>query len=146
MKHVTTVIDIPATPEQVWATLVDTAAYPAWNPFITKLSGELAHGQRLDVRIAPPGGRTMTFKPTVTCVEAGRRLEWLGSVGVRGIFDGRHTFTLESLGDEGTRLTQSEEFSGLLVPFTGTMLARTRAGFEAMNEGLRRRVVAGARA
>ena len=143
MKNVTTVVDIPATPEQVWATLVDTAAYPAWNPFITKLSGQLAAGQRLEVRIAPPGGRAMTFKPTVTRVEPGRRLEWLGTLGVKGVFDGRHTFTLESLGDDGTRLTQSEEFSGWLVPFTGKVLARTRSGFEAMNEGLRRRAVAG---
>jgi len=146
MKTITTAIDIPATLEQVWATLVDTAAYPAWNPFITQLSGELATGEQLQVRIAPPGGRAMTFRPTVTQVEVGRRLEWLGSLGVKGVFDGRHTFTLESLGDRGTRLTQSEEFSGLLVPFVGTMLARTRAGFEAMNDGLRGRAVAGARA
>lgn len=143
MKTVTTVIDIPATRERVWATLVDTAAYPAWNPFITKLSGELAAGERLEVRIAPPGGRAMTFKPRVTRVEAGRRLEWLGTLGIKGVFDGRHTFTLESLGDQGTRLTQSEDFSGMLVPFTGNVLARTRAGFEAMNDGLRRRSVAG---
>ena len=146
MKSITTVVEIPATPEQVWAMLVDTAAYPAWNPFITKLSGELAAGQRLEVRIAPPGGRAMTFRPTVTRVEAGRRLEWLGTMGLKGIFDGRHTFTLESLGDQGTRLTQSEEFTGLLVPFTGKVLARTRSGFEAMNDGLRQRVVAGQRA
>src|SRR6476661_10757288 len=89
MKSITTVVEIPATPEQVWAMLVDTAAYPAWNPFITKLSGELAAGQRLEVRIAPPGGRAMTFRPTVTRVEAGRRLEWLGTMGLKGIFDGR---------------------------------------------------------
>jgi len=146
MKSITTVVEIPATPEQVWAMLVDTAAYPAWNPFITKLSGELAAGQRLEVRIAPPGGRAMTFRPTVTRVEAGRRLEWLGTMGLKGIFDGRHTFTLESLGDQGTRLTQSEDFTGLLVPFTGKVLARTRSGFEAMNDALRRRVVAGQRA
>lgn len=143
MKTVTTVIDIPATPEQVWATLVDTAAYPAWNPFITKLAGELVAGQRLEVRIAPPGGRAMTFRPTVTHVEAGRRLEWLGTLGPKGVFDGRHTFTVESLGDGGTRLTQSEDFSGVLVPFTGTVMARTRAGFEAMNDGLRQRAVVG---
>jgi hypothetical protein len=143
MKNVTTVIDIPATQERVWATLVDTAAYPGWNPFITRLSGELAAGQRLEVRIAPPGGRAMTFKPTVTQVEPGRRLEWLGTMGIKGIFDGRHRFTLEPLGDRGTRLTQSEEFTGMLVPFTGRVLARTRAGFEAMNDGLRQRAVAG---
>lgn len=146
MKTITTVIDIPAAPEEVWAVLVDTAAYPAWNPFITELSGELATGQRLRVRIAPPGSRAMTFKPTVTQVESGRRVQWLGTLGVKGLFDGRHTFALEPLGERGTRLTQSEDFSGILVPLAGSMLARTRAGFEAMNDGLRRQVVAGATA
>jgi hypothetical protein len=143
MKHVTSVIDIPASQEQVWATLVDTTAYPSWNPFITKVAGELTVGQRLEVRIAPPGGRAMTFKPTVTQVEPGHRLEWLGSMGVRGIFDGRHSFTLHPLDDQHTRLTQSEDFSGVMVPFTGAALARTRAGFEAMNNELRQRVTDG---
>jgi hypothetical protein len=46
---------------------------------------------------------------------------------------------LADLGHCRTRLTQSEEFSGLLVPFTATVLERTRAGFEAMNEALRAR-------
>jgi hypothetical protein len=30
----------------------------------------------------------------------------------------------------------------VLVPFTGAVLARTRAGFEAMNHGLRERATA----
>lgn len=143
MKNVTSVIDIPASTERVWAVLVDTAAYPDWNPFITNLAGELTVGHRLEVRIVPPGGRAMTFKPTVTQVEPGHRLEWLGTLGVRGIFDGRHSFTLQSLGEHRTRLMQSEEFSGLLVPFTGAVLTRTRAGFEAMNGGLAQRVTDG---
>ena len=79
----------------------------------------------------------MTFKPRVTVVDPGRRLEWLGTMGIPGLFDGRHSFRLESLGDDRTRLTQAEEFSGFLVPLMGTVLERTRAGFEAMNEALR---------
>jgi hypothetical protein len=139
MKHVTSVIDIPASQERVWAVLVDTASYPQWNPFITRFAGELVVGQRLAIRIAPPEGRVMEFKPTVTQIEPGHRLEWLGTLGVRGIFDGRHSFTLQALGEHSTRLTQSEEFGGLLTPFAGAMLARTRVGFEAMNQALAQR-------
>lgn len=140
MKHVTSVIEIAASQDRVWAALVDTDSYPQWNPFITKFDGQLTVGQRLQIRIAPAGGRAMTFKPTVTQVEPGHRLEWLGTLGVRGIFDGRHSFTLQSLGEHGTRLTQSEDFGGVLTPFAGPMLARTHAGFEAMNQGLAQRV------
>ena len=139
MKHVTSVVDIPASKEQVWTALVDTASYPRWNPFITKFAGELVVGQRLEIRIAPLGGRVMEFKPTVTQVEPGYRLEWLGTLGVRGVFDGRHSFTLQALGEHSTRLTQSEDFGGLLVPFAGATLVRTRGGFEAMNRALAKR-------
>jgi hypothetical protein len=38
-----------------------------------------------------------------------------------------------------TLVQQSETFTGALVPFTGPMLGRTRAGFDAMNEALGRR-------
>jgi hypothetical protein len=56
-----------------------------------------------------------------------------------GVFDGRHSFQLEDMGSGVTRLTQAEEFSGVLVRFATTILERTRAGFEAMNEVLRLR-------
>ena len=107
-----------------------------WNPFITSLSGVFEVGERLAVRIAPVGGRPMTFKPRVTVVEPGRRLEWLGTMGIPGLFDGRHSFTLTPVEDGSTRLIQAEDFSGVLIPFTGKLLSRTKAGFEAMNAAL----------
>jgi hypothetical protein len=82
----------------------------------------------------------MTFHPTVTAVDPERRLAWLGRLLVPGLFDGAHSFTLEPLPDDRTRLTQSETFRGVLVPWSGGVLQRTEAGFAAMNEALRRRV------
>jgi hypothetical protein len=137
MKTIHIVTDIAAPVEIVWAQLSAVSQYAEWNPFITRFRGELVVGSRLEVHITPPGGRAMTFRPTITEVEQGERLEWLGRLGFPGVFDGRHSFRLESLGDDRTRLTQAEEFSGFLVPLMGTVLERTRAGFEAMNEALR---------
>jgi hypothetical protein len=77
------VIDAPA--ERVWAVVTDFAAYPEWNPFIRRISGELREGTRLEVRIEPPGGRALTFKPTVRVVEANRELRWLGRLLLPGI-------------------------------------------------------------
>ena len=57
-------------------------------------------------------------------------------MGIPGLFDGRHSFTLTPLDEGHTRLTQAEDFSGALIPFTGKLLSRTRAGFEAMNAAL----------
>jgi hypothetical protein len=142
VKTIRVVTDIAAPVETVWAELSAVSEYAAWNPFITTFRGELVEGSRAEVRIAPPGGRPMTFRPTIIAVEPGKRLEWLGRLIMPGIFDGRHSFQLEALTDGTTRLTQAEEFSGFLVPLTGTMLERTRAGFEAMNEALRVRAEA----
>jgi hypothetical protein len=128
------VIPVPAA--IVWSTLTDTSRYESWNPFIPELTGELQMGAKLRVRIRPPGGRAMTFTPTVTDVAEARRLEWLGHLIIPGLFDGQHSFTLEALDTTTTRFTQAEEFTGVLVPLTGRLLRRTEAGFEAMNDAL----------
>jgi hypothetical protein len=129
-------IVIPAPAPVVWAILTDTSRYGSWNPFIPELTGDLAVGARIRVRISPPGGRAMSFAPTVTEMDPGRRLEWRGRLGVPGLFDGQHSFALEALGPATTRLTQAERFSGCLVPLTGALLRRTAAGFQAMNEAM----------
>jgi hypothetical protein len=134
MKTISVVTDIAAPVETVWDELCAVSNYPEWNPFITSFDGPLAVGKRPTIRIAPPGGRAMTFRPTI------------GRVVLPGIFDGRHSFHLEALPDDRTRLTQSEEFSGLLVALTATVLERTRDGFMAMNHALRLRAEATAAA
>lgn len=136
MKRIESQVDLPAEPSIVWKQLVDTASMGSWNPFLTSMSGVVEVGQRLQVRIAPVGGRPMTFKPRVTVAEPGRRLEWLGTMGIPGLVDGRHSFTLTPIGEGRTRLVQAEAFSGALIPFTGKLLSRTEAGFEAMNAAL----------
>jgi hypothetical protein len=134
-----TEIDIAAPPDQVWRHLVDLPAYGAWNPFITAASGSVQAGQRLTLRMEPPGGRAMTFRPQVTEVVPGEVLEWLGHLGVPGVFDGRHRFELSAT-PSGTHLVQREEFSGLLVrPLRRSLDGGTRAGFQVMNAALRER-------
>jgi hypothetical protein len=57
----------------------------------------------------------MTFRPRVTAVEPEHLLEWFGTLGMQGLFDGRHAFVLKPTAG-GTTLTQTETFSWLLVP------------------------------
>ncbi|GAA4730577.1 SRPBCC domain-containing protein [Isoptericola chiayiensis] len=130
-------VEIDRTPIAVWAVLADTARYPDWNPFITRLSGELEVGARLKVVIEPPGRRPMTFRPTVLDQRPGEVLHWRGRLLLPGLFDGEHRFELEALPSGRTRFTQSETFSGLLVPALRSMLAPTRLGFEHMNTALK---------
>lgn len=140
MKRIDTAIEIAAPPERVWRVLADFPRYGEWNPFITEISGELVVGRRLAIRIEPPGGRAMRFRPRVLVAEPGRALGWKGELLVAGLFDGEHAMALEPV-DEGTRFVHAERFSGLLVPFFG--LDKTKAGFLAMNGALKERVEAG---
>lgn len=141
MRHeLRTEIQIDAAPSEVWTRLVDLAAYAGWNPFITSASGKAVVGQRLELRLEPPGGRPTTIRPTVTEAEPGHVLEWLGRLGLPGIFEGRHRFELVAV-DGGTTFVHSETFRGLLVrPLRRSLDTSTRRGFEAMNRALAARV------
>src|SRR3712207_6134529 len=94
MKELHSEIEIDAPAERVWRLITDFASYPRWNPFIRTISGEPTTGKRLEVRIEPPGGRGMTFKPKVLKAEPNRELRWLGHLLVPGLFDGEHSFTI----------------------------------------------------
>ncbi|MBI5105270.1 MAG: SRPBCC domain-containing protein [Solirubrobacterales bacterium] len=139
MAHLlTTSIEIDAAPEAVWGVLADLGRYPDWNPHVVEASGTLAAGERLRLRM---GG--MRFRPRVLRAD-GRELRWLGHLGVPGLFDGEHRFTLTPLPGGGTRLEQAERFTGALVPLTGRLLERTRGDFEAVNAALKARAEAAA--
>jgi hypothetical protein len=130
-------VDIAAPTEDVWATLTDFAAYPEWNPFMRELTGRPEQGESLRVTLTSGDGE-MTFTPTVLAAAPGSELRWRGRVLVPGLLDGEHSFTLEPI-PGGTRLTQAETFSGVLVPLVGSAID-VGDDFTAMNAALRDRV------
>ena len=134
-KEIRTEIAIEATPEKVWNVLTDFNAYPAWNPFITSITGKVEKGKRLTVRIQPTGGKAMTFKPTVLTAKENQKLSWLGRLFFKGLFDGEHTFELIDHGNGTLTFVQSEKFTGILVGMLN--LEKTKNGFQAMNRKLK---------
>jgi hypothetical protein len=135
-----TSVEIRSTAERVWQVLTDLAAYPEWNPFIVAADGPVVVGQRLSLTMQPVGGRRVTVRPTVLEVVPGRRLRWLGRLGIGGLFDAEHAFEIGELGAGGVRLSQEERFRGLLVPLATRSLARsTLPAFHAMNRALKDR-------
>ncbi|MFE5208021.1 SRPBCC family protein [Streptomyces sp. NPDC056600] len=133
-------IEIRATPEEVWQVLTDLPAYEEWNPFITSARGTVARHASLTLLMHDRTGDT-TFTPVVEVAERGRELRWLGKLGPGWIADGRHRFTIEPLGGGRVRLTQSESFTGVAVPFyRGTLRSATLPQFRALNKALAERV------
>ncbi|MBE1491081.1 SRPBCC domain-containing protein [Plantactinospora soyae] len=142
MRQISTQIDIDATPAQVWAVLVDFSRYPEWNPFIREASGQARVGEILTLRMFPANGRPRTFTPQVLVAEAGVELRWLGRFVLPGVFNGEHRFVLTPH-DDGTRLVQSEKFTGLLVPFLGKMIESTAESFQLLNTALKNQMETG---
>jgi len=134
-------VRIRATPEQVWSVLVDFAAYPEWNPFFVEVAGQLAVGEKLEIRMVPVGKKAQSFAPRVLEVEPDEELVWRGRVGVPWLFDGRHSFTIERVDQDTVVFRQHERFAGLFVPFVG--LGPYRAGWERMDRALVERVERG---
>ena len=141
MRAISASVDIAGSPEAVWAVLSDLDSYGEWNPFIRSASGQLTEGATLTLRMVPSQGRAMTFRPRVLVVKPSVMLRWIGRLIVPGIFDGTHQFALEDLGGD-TRVTQSETFRGMLIPFTGKMITQTETDFRNLNQALKRRVEA----
>jgi hypothetical protein len=74
----------------VWDVLVDFEQYPDWNPFIAPVHGAPVEGARLRAALSPPGGRRVTMKARVTRAEPEAVFEWLGHLGLPGVFHGGH--------------------------------------------------------
>ncbi len=139
MRELVSEVEIGSPAERVWDVLTDFDAYPEWNPFIRRASGELREGARLEVVIKPPGRRATTFRPIIVKLEPGRELRWLGRLLLPKLFDGEHIHRLEPLGEGRTRYVQRERFSGAFVGVFNRQLDDTLRGFEAMNEALKAR-------
>jgi hypothetical protein len=140
-RQIEAAVEINAPAGRVWKVLTDFEAYPEWNPFIRRARGRLQTGQRLRMRLDIPQGPKMKLKVKIVSVAPGRSFQWLGVVGVRGLFDGLHRFRIEEAGAGSVRLLQDERFSGMLVPLLGGYVAGgARRGFEAMNRALKQRV------
>ncbi|MGI9647593.1 MAG: SRPBCC family protein [Acidimicrobiia bacterium] len=143
MKTIESSIDIDAAPEKVWAILMDFDSYPDWNPFITSIKGEQRLGGKLEAYLDPPGGKGMTFKPTVVAFEEGTELTWLGRLLLPGVFDGRHTLRVEPR-DGGSTFVHGESFGGVLTGLIMRFIGdSTELGFEQMNTALKARAEAG---
>lgn len=137
---VETEIIVEATPKEIWSVLTDFEQYSQWNPIIFSASGIAEQGERLQLLMLS-AGKKMKFAPKVIVAEREKVLEWLGHVGFRGIFDGRHTFELVAVTAQTTKILQRESFTGILTPLARRMSASICADFKRSNQAIADRVL-----
>lgn len=137
MKEIHTEIEINASLERVWKIVTDFESYGQWNPFINRVIGQAKEGSRIEIHIETPGGKNRKYGPTVTRVEEGRELRWLGK---SWLLNGEHIFTIEQLQPVRVRFVHREVFDGLLTSIFGKSLdTDVKQGFEEMNKALKDR-------
>jgi len=137
VKEIHTEIEINASLERVWKIVTDFERYGQWNPFINRVIGQAKEGSRIEIHIKTPGGKNRKYGPTVTRVEEGRELRWLGK---SWFLNGEHIFTIEQLQPGRVRFVHREVFDGLLTSIFGKSLdTDVKQGFEEMNKALKDR-------
>ena len=105
---------ISATPEAVWAVLMDTAAYGEWNPVFVKVEGSYAAGGTVLNTFKDPSGKLFDVTNKVEALEPNRLLRQKG--GFTGMLTFDHQWLLEPV-EDGTKVTQYEIDRGLYVWF-----------------------------
>lgn len=108
---ITAVTDMASSPEEVWKVLTDFAGYAQWHPSLSfvDVPTEVLPGTKLRAHLSNGSDIDGEYDFTVLDYEAPRRLAWEG--GIPDVLTGQHSFALEPH-DGGTRLTESEKFTG----------------------------------
>lgn len=139
-RTIETAVDIAASPEKVWSVLADLPAYATWNPYYRSAKGRLEVGHRVQLEAAiDDSGATSVSRPLVTDVESGRRATWRNRFVLPGLLTTTHTFTLVPLGSYWTRLEQTESFTGLLVPLSGSIIEQIHQRLQQLGEAAKKR-------
>lgn len=130
---------IAATPERVWAVLVDLPGYAAWNPWLVRVDGEAKQGATVWADVVL-GADRMHAKHLVLAVEPNTRFCWRDAGWTTAFVYGQRCRWL-ALRPDGTVLFRQE----LLLAGSSRKLAlrrhgpALRAGLAAETAALRRR-------
>jgi hypothetical protein len=135
-KTIQDYIVINASASKVWGVLMDFKDYPIWNQFVRKIIGVAQPGEKLSIQMKVDD-LIITLQPIVLTVKPEEELSWIGRLFIPGIFDGKHRFTIHRLGENKVLFIQHEDFKGILVPLSGSVLKKTKLSFKEMNQALK---------
>ena len=139
VNHFEASATIEATPEEVWAVLVDAPGWPRWDSGVANVSGTFAPGQQVTIRTTNAPGRD--FPVRVTRLDPGECLELTGGMPL-GLFRGIRSYRLRPNGAT-TAFTMREAYSGPLRGLITRSIPDLQPSFEKFVQGLKRRVETG---
>ena len=114
-------IDIKADKSIIWALLTNASDYPRWNSTVTSLIGNIALGEKIQLKSYLDAKRV--FKLKVKEFEADNKLAWGDGMGQR-------TYTLKTIGNGLTNFSMSEKIGGPMFPLFAKMIPAFDESFE----------------
>lgn len=106
-------IDIRARPQDVWSVLTNATEYPRWNTTVVSLDGQIALGERIQLKSVLDPKRT--FKLKVLELEAPRRMVWGDAMGKR-------TYEITEKDSSTVTFSMREKIGGPLFPLFAGMI------------------------
>lgn len=146
MKGIDAVLEIGASPQEVWDTLADFDSYYQWNPYIRSVKGKLALDSPLDITFRM-GDQERRIRGKVTIFYPPQELCFTAHLGLFGMLTLEHAFHIEDFGDGRVCFVQRHTYSGLLASEgrQEALRPQTREAFDGMNAALKERVEQGSR-
>lgn len=132
-------VEIAAPASHVYRVLTDFARYEQWNPYLTAVKGELVVGRTLELEVSLPEGKAYEVDAEVTQVAPNEALRWVGRFWSSALLQLELSFVLGEPRPGVTRVLQGQDFSGILLRFSGRSLTRAARGAVYMNQALKKR-------
>jgi hypothetical protein len=137
MKELFTTVAIRATPETVWAILIDGPGYARWNPEINRVDGRFSLGEKIKAYVVLHGGVVRQVSVRVTELTAPTRMVWTGGLPL-GLFTGRRIFSIVPRDGGIVDFSMHLSFSGLLSPLIVKSLGDRQPDIDALAAGLKK--------
>ena len=140
MREIRTEIEINASQMDVWDILMAFDKWSDWNPTVNQASGTATLGSKVSIIMAGSEGKNgQKYSADITTFEAPRSFRWRAVMMAGFLMTNDRSFELEPAG-EGTKLINTEHFSGLLVSLLWSKLENfVPDSLISMNEALKRR-------
>jgi hypothetical protein len=127
---------IDASPEQVWALLVDVGGWRDWDSGVDRVEGRVALGEKLTLYATMI--RTRPFEVTVTDIRPREVMRWRGGLPL-GLAVIERTYTLDAQEDGGTLLTVREDHTGPLAVLLARSTPDLNPSFRQFCQGIKAR-------
>lgn len=125
-------IDIAATPDEVWETLLQTDRWSTWDDQLEQVDGTLAEGERIAIHVTDV---SRPFKLAVTDWQPTASMTLRGGMPL-GLFRGTRVYRLRPA-PSGTRFEMVERYTGPLAPLITRTIPDLQPSFDRFVAGLR---------